>query len=126
MCDPEGRIFLKGDVEIIDVEKIRDGLSKLAETQNLQIVEGHYADIIPQDYLIHCYILDPDIEVLRPRLIEREYPIQKIDENIEAHIMQECYQDALEYYNFEQITVLSGTHLEDDLEVILTKIKSIE
>jgi adenylate kinase len=110
------------EADIVDVEKIRENLTTYSGDPELQIIEGHYADIVPQEFLIHCFILNPEIEILRPRLVQRGYSEDKINENIEAHIMQECYYDALEYYQSGQITILSGIHIEDDLEAILTKL----
>ena len=114
------------EVDIVDVEKIRDNLSKWEGKKGLHIIEGHYADIVPLDQLIHCFILDPEIEILRPRLMKRGYSKTKIDENIEAHIMQECYYDALEYYGETLVSILSGISIDDDVVEILAKIKSIE
>ena len=84
------------------------------------VVEGHFADVVPGERLLHCFVLDPELETLKPRLEERGYGEGKIQENIEAHIMQECYFDALEYYGDDRVSKLSGTDLDGDVEIIIT------
>ncbi len=107
------------EVDVVDIDLIRD---KLAEKRpiGVEIIEGHYADIVPADQLLQCFILDPDIEIVKPRLVARKYSEFKIEENIEAHIMQECYFDALEYYGEDKVSRLSGTDLESDIDTVLS------
>jgi len=84
------------------------------------IVEGHIADVIPKEFLLRCFVLNPSIETLRPRLVDRGYSEDKINENIEAHIMQECIYDALEYYGEEDVEIIEEDQLDSVEDTVLT------
>ena len=60
------------------------------------IIEGHYADIIPNEFILAAVILRTDPFVLEERLKLRNYSEDKIKENIQAEILSDCGSYLLE------------------------------
>ncbi|MEA2071739.1 MAG: adenylate kinase family protein [Asgard group archaeon] len=78
---------------IIDEEllqkKLTDFFSKI---NGFLIIEGHTVEIIPfKEKICAIFVLQCSPGVLRKRLQQRDYPSAKIDENIQAAIMEECF-----------------------------------
>ena len=69
-------------------------LDKIKEikNQNFQylIIESHFSDIIPNDYIDFAFILRCNPDELIKRLKERNYDIKKIMENVQAEILGNC------------------------------------
>ena len=107
--------------KIIDTEKLESVLQKyLAAGRGIVIIEGHYADIVPEQFVLKCFVLSCPIENLRPRLEIRGYPIQKIDENIQSVIMKVCWTDALDLYGPAKVTKIDDMPIEDVADLIDT------
>jgi adenylate kinase len=66
-------------------------LDKIKEIKNQNykylIIESHFSDIIPNDYIDFVFILRCDPDELIKRLKEKNYNIKKIMENIQAEIL---------------------------------------
>ena len=87
---------------------------------SLIIIEGHISNIIVKKYLFHCFVLSPPQSIIFERLKKRGYSEDKIRENMDAHILKECYYDALENYGKNNITEI----FEIDAEKIKAHIKN--
>ncbi|MHA1211929.1 MAG: adenylate kinase family protein [Candidatus Heimdallarchaeota archaeon] len=77
---------------IIDEELVlltlRENLEKYP---HLLIIEGHTAELIPKELVRLAFVLRCNPGILRSRLqSSRDYSSQKIEENIQAEIMEEC------------------------------------
>lgn len=107
--------------KIIDTEKLQNILQNyLAAGRGIVIIEGHYADIVPEEFVSKCFVLSCPIEVLRPRLEIRGYPAPKIDENIQAEIMKVCWTDALDLYGPAKVTKIDNMPIEEISDLIDT------
>ena len=66
-------------------------LDKINEIKNHNykylIIESHFSDIIPNDYIDFVFILRCDPDKLIKRLKEKNYNIKKIMENVQAEIL---------------------------------------
>ncbi len=80
------------DTKVIDETKLILKLTEIlmASVDPLLIVEGHYADIVPNDFIKAAVLLRTDPFILRERLIQRKYSENKILENIQAEILSDC------------------------------------
>lgn len=121
----------KRDAVIVDDDCLYKKLPEWIARQSAEfmVFEGHFADVVPEEYLDSCLVLSPPIDILRPRLLARGYSEDKIMENIEAHIMKECYYDALEYYGPErvsEITILDEQKLLDHTLQLISNITTGE
>ncbi|OLS20577.1 MAG: hypothetical protein HeimC2_36600 [Candidatus Heimdallarchaeota archaeon LC_2] len=106
---------------IIDTEKLQDTLQNyLTAGRGIVIIEGHYADIVPEEFVLKCFVLSCPIEDLRPRLEIRGYPQPKIDENIQAEIMKVCWTDALDLYGPSKVTKIDNMPINDIANLIDT------
>lgn len=80
------------DTYITNTEKLTTHLKELLnrakkeETREL-IIEGHFADIVPSEYIDIVIILRCHPDILKKRLEKREYKSKKIRENIQAEIL---------------------------------------
>ncbi|MFX1337104.1 MAG: adenylate kinase family protein [Promethearchaeota archaeon] len=86
---------IKRETDVIDTNKLLPHVLSLiqnykSENPNYLIIEGHFSDIIPEDYIDYVIILRCDPYVLKNRLAERGYEYGKIIENIQAEILGNC------------------------------------
>jgi len=80
----------KRKCRVVDIEKMEMEISKLGGNY---VLESHYAHDMPADIVI---ILRVNPGELRKRLEKRGWSNEKIDENVEAEIMEVCKTEALE------------------------------
>lgn len=107
------------DSVIIDEDKLHDKLVEFLEEQEGDwIIEGHYGDLVPEHFVIQCFILTADLKELRKRLASRNYSKEKIEENIEAEIMKECWITALDSFGEDRVIEISPLPQEEVFEVI--------
>ncbi|MEM7828226.1 MAG: adenylate kinase family protein [Candidatus Aenigmatarchaeota archaeon] len=76
---------------IVDVKRLEKEIRKI-EDKNL-IIEGHFSHLLPVDVV---FILRANPVILRKRLKRRGWPRAKIEENVEAEIMEICKIEAIE------------------------------
>ncbi|MHA2028895.1 MAG: adenylate kinase family protein [Candidatus Kariarchaeaceae archaeon] len=99
---------------IVDTDKLSRVLdSYLNAGRGIVITEGHYGDVVPEKYVAKCFVLSCPIDILRSRLQNREYPPEKIDENVEAEIMKVCWTDALDAFGTAKVTKIDNMPIEE-------------
>jgi adenylate kinase len=111
------------DSLIIDEELLISHLESLIAKQNRICLVG---GIIPMDIPFHVVIvLRCNVNVLRQRLAKRNYSKEKIEENVEAEIMNILYYDAMELITAKYIIeVTNDDHsIEETCNQILLKLK---
>ena len=94
---------------VVDDDTLNNYLIEKIQTyeQDLPlIIEGHVAQL-PPSYVSHCIVLRCSVRNLRQRLVERDYDEPKIDENVEAEIMEVILTDMLHLYGEDKESVLS-------------------
>lgn len=113
------------DTKIVDLKKLIPFLEKTIESHSKNIiVEGHYADIIPETFLSILIILRTDPQVLEQRLLKKEFAPLKIMENLQAEILGSCTASALEVHDREKIYEVDTSidHPAKTLDIILALI----
>ncbi len=80
------------DAQVVDTDALADVL--LEEIPRVQgeylVVEGHYADVTPAEFITLGVVLRCKPEVLWKRLAVRGYPEVKVRENVQAEILGDC------------------------------------
>ncbi len=80
------------DTQVVDTDALEDVLMEeipLVQGDYL-VVEGHYADVTPVDFIALGVVLRCKPEVLWKRLAARGYPESKVRENVQAEILGDC------------------------------------
>ena len=112
------------DTEIVDEKK----LIKFLTTEILRfpeglLIEGHYADITPSEFVDCCIILRSNPVIIQERLIKRKYKKSKIMENIQAEILGVCVNDCINAYGPEKVFEIDTS--KGNIEEISLKIIDI-
>ncbi len=76
--------------KIVDLRKLGQEITKLAKARDL-VIESHYAHELPCDAIV---VLRTPIQELTKRLQKRKWPQKKIEENVEAEIMEVVLEEA--------------------------------
>jgi adenylate kinase len=105
---------------IVDTEKIKNEVRKLAVKEKNLVVESHYAHDIPNDLTV---VLRCGIKDLRKRLSRKGWGRRKTEENIEAEIMEICKSEALEMGRRILEADTAGKRPEEVAGEILKRIK---
>ncbi|MCH8909009.1 MAG: adenylate kinase family protein [Candidatus Heimdallarchaeota archaeon] len=109
------------DSKILDGQKFQEQLTKFLEIgDGLIILEGHYGDLVPAQFVTKCFVLTTPIEELKTRLEKRKYSETKLEENLQAEIMQECWVDALDSFGSRKVTKIDNMPIEQIAELIIT------
>lgn len=83
----------KRECKIVDLDKIKKELEKITKSEKNLIIESHYAHDMPSDVVV---ILTCNPAELRKRMQNKGWSGAKIEENVEAEIMEVCKAEALE------------------------------
>jgi adenylate kinase len=106
---------------IVDTDKLEETLKiYLKEKEGTIILEGHYGDIVPNEFVNKCFVLSSPPVELRVRLAEKDYPPEKIEENLTAEIMNECWLNALEAFGPTKVTKIDNMSITDIVSLIET------
>ncbi len=98
------------DTYIIDEDCLVDALQDIIEDPLRQLViEGHYIDLIPYSRVEKVFILRTHPAVLRARLTQRGYSIEKVNENVEAEVIGVCQMDAIYAFGEEVVYEIDTT-----------------
>ena len=83
----------KREVKIVDIDAVREEMSKIIEKEEDMIIESHYAHEIPGEFVV---ILRTNPGELRKRGREKFWDFEKTEENVISEIMEVCKTEALE------------------------------
>jgi adenylate kinase len=83
------------ETSIIDEEKLLKFLNKMIKNRmknsiDYLIIEGHFSDMIPEEYMDLVFILRCHPDELFVRLKKRGYKSKKILENVQSEILGSC------------------------------------
>lgn len=98
--------------QIVDEDKVVDAIEDSLKDGGY-IIDWHVCDIFPEDLIDLVIVLRTDNTVLYDRLQSRGYADNKLEENIDAEIMQVILDDAREAYEEEVIIELASNTIED-------------
>jgi adenylate kinase len=85
----KGRDNARG-ASIVDIAAVRRALRKVLKGNQNVIIEGHFAEIVPGEFVKAAIVLRCNPLVLKERLARRGYPDSKIKENVEAELLDSC------------------------------------
>jgi adenylate kinase len=85
----------KRDTYVVDFEKLWQYVLNQIKLLNknkkkILIIEGHFSDFVPEEFIDKAIILRCDPDLLHKRLELRGYKPKKIIENIQAEILGNC------------------------------------
>jgi adenylate kinase len=89
-------------------------LQKINESKNLIIVEGHYADIVPPQYVLQVFVLRLHPRRLEVVLKQRGWDEKKVYENVMAELLDTCLINVIERYGSEKVVEIDVTNKEID------------
>lgn len=100
------------DTSVVDEDKLLDHLEIELEKGG-RIIDWHVCDIFPERLIDLVVVLRCDNSILYDRLSSRGYKDNKIQENLDAEIMEVILQDATEGYAPELVVVLNSESDEE-------------
>ncbi|CAK7212290.1 factor activating pos9 [Sporothrix eucalyptigena] len=107
---------------LVDEDKLLDELEPdMTSERGGCIVDWHACDLFPASWVDLVVVLTADTESLYDRLALRKYPEAKMQENIDAEIMQVLLTEAHEAYE-PQIVVELASNTPDDMEANVDRI----
>lgn len=109
---------------IADIESLQDYVSQqIQQTEELQIVIGHIADLVPKEFLKVLVVLRCHPVTLAQRLANRQWSAKKIVENLQAEILGECTSQSLATHDYNRIFEIDTTN--STIDEVVTHIKKI-
>lgn len=112
---------------VVDDDKLNEVLIQIIENSSSNsslILDGHIVRLPPR-FVSSCIVLRCSIRNLRQRLVERGYSEPKIDENIEAEIMEILLTDMIDLYGDDKVKVVfTDGSVEETFEQIITILDS--
>jgi adenylate kinase len=103
------------ETQIIKPGVIRRALRKiLKKSEGTVIIEGHYGELVPSEFVRVAVVLRTDPLKLGERLRSRGYPEAKVKENVEAELLDCCLIDALEAFGEARVVEVDTTELETE------------
>ncbi|KAF2742254.1 P-loop containing nucleoside triphosphate hydrolase protein [Sporormia fimetaria CBS 119925] len=110
---------------IVDEDKLLDHLETITPSipnEGGYIIDWHACDLFPERWIDLVIVLRCDSSVLYDRLTGRGYQGKKLEENMDAEIMQVLLEEARESYK-EEIVVELRSEENGDLEGNLERIE---
>ena len=110
------------NTKVADLDRLIPRLVELIEaSEGFVIVEGHYSDIVPSEYVHVAIVLRTHPETLKKRLKSKGWKEKKIIENVQAEILGSCTYNALEAYGSELVYEIDTTNLSEEEEVSMAQ-----
>ncbi len=101
------------DTGIIDEDCLVEAIGEITEDRSkMLVIEGHYIDLVPYSRVEKVFILRTHPEVLRKRLLQRGYSIEKVNENVEAEVIGVCQMDAIYAFGEDMVYEIDTTSLK--------------
>ncbi|KAI9714765.1 MAG: factor activating pos9 [Bogoriella megaspora] len=110
---------------IVDEDKLLDAL-EIEVKDGGCIIDWHACDLFPKSWIDLVIVIRCNSTVLYDRLVARGYTGKKLDENMDAEIMEVLLEEAREAYDQEIVVELQSDATEDvdsNIERIETWIK---
>lgn len=110
----EGKDPQRG-TDIIKPRVVRSALRRiLKESGEMVIVEGHYGELVPPEFVKVAIVLRTNPLSLTERLKGRGYPEAKVKENVEAELLDYCLIKAVEAYGEGRVVEVDTTELDTE------------
>ncbi|KAI9818570.1 MAG: factor activating pos9 [Pycnora praestabilis] len=106
---------------IVDEDKLLDTIEDEVKGGGY-ILDWHACDLFPKSWIDLVVVLRTDSTLLYDRLTSRAYSEKKLQENMDAEIMQVLLEEARESYD-EEIVVELSSDTSEDLEQNVDRIE---
>ena len=114
------------NTKVADLDRLIPRLVELIEaSEGFVIVEGHYSDIVPSEYVHVAIVLRTHPKTLKKRLESKGWKEKKIIENVQAEILGSCTYNALEAYGSELVYEIDTTNLSEE-EAVSIALRIVE
>lgn len=110
---------------IVDEERLVERLRGIIEKNDFVIIDSHYGEITPKEYVYKVIVLRTDPEVLEQRLREKGWWWEKIRENVEAEILSICTTNAIQVFGEDKVYEIDTTNKDLD-EVVKEALEIIK
>lgn len=107
---------------IVDDDKLLDEIEEDV-MKGGYIIDWHVCDVFPKSWIDLVVVLRANSTILYDRLKGRNYPEKKLQENLDAEIMQVILEEALESYD-EEIVVELQSNDTDEIDSNVERIDS--
>ncbi|MCJ1471253.1 factor activating pos9 [Pseudocyphellaria aurata] len=97
---------------IVDDDKLLDSIEDEVK-QGGYIIDWHACDLFPRSWIDLVVVLRTNSTKLYDRLRARQYPEQKLQENLDSEIMQVVLEEARESFDEDIIVELQSNDVED-------------
>ncbi|MCJ1373521.1 factor activating pos9 [Loxospora ochrophaea] len=107
---------------IVDEDKLLDAIEDEVKDGGY-IIDWHACDLFPQSWIDLVVVLRAETAQLHDRLKSRDYSEKKVQENLDAEIMEVVLSEARESYD-EEIVVALESNEDGDVEGNVERIES--
>ncbi|KAG4034065.1 hypothetical protein MFRU_003g00410 [Monilinia fructicola] len=107
---------------IVDEDKLLDEIEEEVK-QGGYIIDWHACELFPKSWIDLVVVLRVDSTLLYDRLKARNYPEAKLQENLDAEIMEVLLEEARESYD-EEIVVELRSDTSDEVESNVERIEA--
>ena len=93
------------------------------------VIDTHFGEIIPKEYVDKVIVLRTDPEELEKRLWRKGWWWEKIRENVEAEILSVCTHNAIEAFGEDRVYEVDTTSktidqvIDEILDILMGKAK---
>ena len=100
------------DSRLVRTSVLRKALSKvLGEVDGEAVVEGHFGELVPKAHVSMAIVLRSNPFTLKERLSKRGYSVEKVNENVEAELLDSCLIAAVESFGDGSVREIDTTEL---------------
>ncbi len=89
------KLIQKKSKEKIKSKSQKENKTKERSKSRRIIIDFHLSHYLPSKYVDKCIVMRCDPKILRKRLEKRGYSKRKVEENLQAEIMEICLQEAV-------------------------------
>ncbi len=116
------------DSYVIDEERLITELEEwIQHNPKGYIIEGHVLDLLPAHWFDVIIVVRTSPRILIQRLKQRGYSSRKIDENMEAEIMEVCLTDAMHQFGPEKVlSIQNDDNLDKTISEIQNRLKGLK
>ncbi|KAJ4109264.1 factor activating pos9 [Fusarium oxysporum] len=105
---------------IVDEDKLLDAIEDDVKAGGC-IIDWHACDLFPKSWIDLVVVLRVDSSTHYDRLITRNYPESKLQENIDSEIMEVLLQEAHEAFD-EEIVIELTSNTSDEMDTNVDRI----
>ena len=85
------------DTSVVDEKKLSKALIKTIKENKNVIIDSHMSHEVPAKFVDWCIVTKCDEKVLKKRLEKKGYAKEKVEENVDAEILDICRDEAERY-----------------------------